>query len=133
MTEFVIRMDNRPGRLAALTEALAAAGVNIEALAAFGLDGDGVIRLIVDNADAARRTFREAGLVAEEHTVLTAFFENTPGQLASVARRLADSDINIDAVYVLNSGADGIELAVVVDQPESAMPHIPVRGGLGGR
>jgi len=130
MTEFVIRMDNRPGRLAALTEALAEAGVNIEALAAFGLDGDGVVRLIVDDATAARRTLREAGLSAEEHQVLTAFLPHTPGQLAAVARSLADSDINIEAVYVLNSGVDGIELAVVVDQPNSAIPHLPVRGRL---
>jgi hypothetical protein len=130
MTEFVVRMDNRPGRLAALTEALAESGVNIEALAAFGINGDGMIRLIVDDAAAARRTFQEAGLAAEEHQVLTAFLPHSPGQLATVARSLADSDINIDAVYVLNSSADGIELAVVVDQPLSAMPHMPVRGAL---
>src|SRR5687767_325195 len=102
MTEFVVRMDNRPGHLAALTEALADAGVNIEALAAFGLDGEGVVRLIVDDATAARRTLREAGLSAEEHQVLTAFLPHSPGQLAAVARSLADSDINIEAVYVLN-------------------------------
>ena len=130
MTEFVVWMDNRPGRLAALTEALAESGVNIEALAAFGVNGDGMIRLIVDDATAARRTLQEAGLSAEEHQVLTAFLPHSPGQLATVARSLADSDINIDAVYVLNSGADGIELAVVVDQPLSAIPHMPIRGAL---
>ena len=130
MTEFVVWMDNQPGRLAALTEALAESGVNIEALAAFGVNGDGMIRLIVDDAAAARRTLQEAGLSAEEHQVLTAFLPHSPGQLATVARSLADSDINIDAVYVLNSGVDGIELAVVVDQPLSAIPHMPVRGGL---
>jgi hypothetical protein len=129
MTEFVVRMDNAPGRLASLTELLAEAGVNIEALAAFGLDGEGVIRLIVDNAAAARRLMREAGLAIEEHEVLTTFLENTPGQLAGVARRLADSGVNIEAVYVLNSSLDGIELALVVDQPQSAVPQLPVRGG----
>jgi hypothetical protein len=129
MTEFVVRMDNAPGRLAVLTEMLAGAGVNIEALAAFGLDGEGVVRLIVDNAAAARRVLREAGLAIEEHEVLTTFLENSPGQLAAVARRLADSGVNIEAVYVLRSGPDGIELAMVVDQPLSAVPQLPVRGG----
>ena len=130
MTEFLVRMDNRPGRLAALTEALAGSGVNIEALAAFGFDGEGIVRLIVDDAPAARRVFHEAGLAAEEHQVLTAFLKHTPGELAAVARSLADSDINIEAVYILHSAAEGIELAVVVDQPLSALPHLPVRGGL---
>src|SRR3990172_5740985 len=113
MTEFVVRMDNRPGRLAALAEALAEAGVNIEALAAFGYDGEGIVRVIVDQPEAARRTLRDAGLMAEEHAVLTTFLPHTPGQLAGVARRLADSGVNIDAVYLLNTGPDGIELALV--------------------
>ena len=130
MTEFVVWMDNRPGRLAALTEALAKAGVNIDALAAFGFDGQGVIRFVVDDATAARRTLSEAGLSADEHQVLTAFLPHTPGQLATVARSLADSDINIEAVYILNSGPEGVELAIVVDQPLSALPHLPVRGTL---
>jgi hypothetical protein len=130
MTEFVVWMDNRPGRLAALTEALAKSGVNIDALAAFAFDGQGVIRFVVDDATAARRTLSEAGLLADEHPVLTAFLPHTPGQLATVARSLADSDINIEAVYMLNSGPDGVELAIVVDQPQSALPHLPVRGTL---
>ncbi|HEY7565037.1 MAG TPA: ACT domain-containing protein [Acidimicrobiia bacterium] len=128
MTEFVVRMDNRPGRLAALTEVLANAGVNIEALTAFGYDGEGIVRLIVDEPEAARRTLRDAGLATEEHQVLTTFLSHRPGQLAGVARKLADSGVNIDAVYVLNNNPEGIELALVVDEPDSALPHLPVRG-----
>ena len=129
MTEFVVQMDNRPGMLASLTEALAQAGVNIEALAAFGFDGEGIIRLVVDDAALARRTLRDSGLAAVENTVLTTYLPHAPGQLAQIARRLADSGVNIDAVYVINSSADGIELAIAVDQPETALPHLPVRGG----
>jgi hypothetical protein len=131
MTEFVVHMDNRPGMLASLTEVLAEAGVNIEALAAFGFDGDGVVRLVVDDAKLARRALREAGLAAEEKQVLTTYLPHSPGQLASVARRLADSGVNIDAVYVINTSTDGIELAIAVDQPETALPHLPVHGGVG--
>jgi hypothetical protein len=131
MTEFVVHMDNRPGMLASLTEVLAGAGVNIEALAAFGFDGEGVVRLVVDDATLARRALREAGLAAEEKQVLTTHLPHSPGQLASVARKLADSGVNIDAVYVINASTDGIELAIAVDQPESALPHLPVHGGVG--
>jgi len=131
MTEFVVHMDNRPGMLASLTEVLAGAGVNIEALAAFGFDGEGVVRLVVDDATLARRALREAGLAAEEKQVLTTYLPHSPGQLASVARKLADSGINIDAVYVINASSDGIELAIAVDQPETALPHLPVQGGVG--
>jgi hypothetical protein len=132
MTEFIVRMANRPGMLASLTETLGEAGVNIEALAAFGLDGEGIIRLIVDDAVAARRALAAAGLAAQEHQVLTTYLPHLPGQLAKMARKLADADINIDALYVLNSNSDGIELAIAVDQPDDAIPHLPVHGTFTG-
>ena len=130
MTEFIVEMENRPGRLAALTGALAAAAVNIEALAAFGHNGEGTVRLIVDDAATTRRVLEEAALSSEENTVLTAILPHRPGELARLTRLLADAGVNIDALYVLRSSAEGIELAISVDQPESALPHLPVRGGV---
>lgn len=130
MTEFVVSMENRPGRLAALTEILAAVGVNIEALAAYGHDGEGTVRLIVDNAEATRRALADAGLHNEERTVLSALLPHRPGELARLTRSLADAGVNIDALYVLNSNADGIELALSVDQPATAFPHLEVTGGV---
>jgi len=93
MTEFVVRMENRPGRLASLTEALAAYGVNIEALAAYGHNGEGTIRLIVDDAATARRVLEESALHNEERTVLTAQLPHRPGELARLTRlRVSYSD-----------------------------------------
>lgn len=130
MTEFVVNMENRPGRLASLTEALAALGVNIEALAAHGHDGDGTLRLITSDPATTRRVLDEAALVFEEHTVLTVLLPHRPGELARLTRALADAGINIDAIYILRSTSDGVELAVSVDQPESAVPQLEVLGGV---
>lgn len=130
MTEFVVNMENRPGRLASLTEALAAYGVNIEALAAYGHDGDGTVRLITSDAATTRRVLDEAALHHEEHTVLTVQLPHRPGELARITRMLADAGVNIDALYVLRANSDGIELAISVDQPESALPHLEVTGGV---
>ena len=128
MTEFVVAMENRPGRLASLTEALAGAGVNIEALTAYGYDGEATVRLIVSDQTATERILDEAGLHYEERTVLTAHLPHRPGELARLTRKLADAGVNIDAIYVLKTSADGIELALSVDQPESAVPQLEVLG-----
>lgn len=130
MTEFVVQMENRPGRLASLTEALAAFGVNIEALAAYGTDGDGTVRLIVDDAPTARRVLSEAALHHDENAVLTAELPHRPGELARLTRSIADAGINIDAIYVLRASAEGVEFAISVDQPESALPELEVTGGV---
>ena len=127
MTEFIVRMANRPGMLASLTETLAGAGVNINALAAFGMDEEGIVRLVVDEPKIARRALEEAGLHVEEHQVLTTYIPHRPGQLADVTRRLADAGVNIDALYVLHTNSEGIELAIAVDQPEEARPHLTRR------
>ncbi len=49
--------------------------------------------------------------------------------LSGLTRSLADAGVNIDAIYVLRANADGIEFALSVDQPETALPHLEVRGG----
>lgn len=116
MTEFSIRMANRPGMLARLAEVLADAGVNIEALAAFGFDEEGLVHLVVDNALNARRAIREAGLAATEREVLTTTLDNQPGSLAAMARQLANSGVNIEALYLLNTTSDGLEFAIAVDE-----------------
>ena len=130
MREFVVAMENQPGRLAALTEALAAFNVNIEALAAHGHDGDATVRLITDDEATTRRVLDEAALRHFENTVLTTRLPHRPGELARLTRALADAGVNIEAVYVLASGRDGIEFALAVDQPESAVPHLEVVGGV---
>lgn len=129
MTEFIVNMENQPGRLATLTEALAAFGVNIEALTAYGHNGEGTVRLITSDSPTTRRVLDEAALNFEEHTVLAVQLPHRPGELARLTRLLADSGVNIDALYVLRANSDGIELAISVDQPLSVLPDLDVVGG----
>lgn len=124
MTEFVVRLANRPGSLARITEILAEEGINIEALAGWGLDGEGVVRLIVSDADRARTVLRDADLNFEERRILETSLSNKPGELAKVCRQLANAGVNIDALYILRSGPNGVELAFSVDDPDEAEPHL---------
>ena len=124
MTEFSVRLANRPGMLAKLAQTLADANVNIEALAAFGFDEEGIVRLIVDDADIARRALREAGLSATEREVLTTVLEDRPGSLAQMAQELADAGVNIDAVYLLRTNSMGLEFAIAVDETDLARQRL---------
>ena len=124
MTEFTIHLANRPGQLAGLAKVMSDGGVNIDALAAFGLEDLGVVRMVVSDAEGARRVISDAGLVAEERRVLTTVLSHRPGALATLTQSLADAEINIDGLYVLHSHQDEIELAIAVGDAEAARAAI---------
>lgn len=129
MTEFTIQLSNRPGQLAGLAKMLADAGVNIEALAAFGVEDLGVVRVLVDDPHAAREVLKEGGLVAQEREVITTIISHEPGTLAQLTQSLADADVNIDGLYFLNANSDSIELALAVDDPDAARERIELGTG----
>jgi hypothetical protein len=124
VTEFTVHLANRPGMLATLAEQVASAGINIEALAAFGGDESGIVRLMVDDALTTRSVLTRAGMRFEEREVLTTTLPHRPGAMASMARRLADAGVNIDALYLLRSSAEGLEFAVAVDEVSTAREQL---------
>lgn len=127
MTEFTVHLANRPGMLATLTEQISSSGVNIEALAAFGIGEIGVVRLMVDDAVTTRSVLRRAGMAFEERIVAVTTLPHRPGALAAMARNLADAGINIDAVYLLRCSAEGMEFAIGVDDPGRAAERLAPR------
>jgi len=127
MTEFTVHLANRPGMLATLTEQLASAGINIEALAAFGVDEVGVVRLMVDDSVTTRSVLQRAGMTFDERPIQVTQLPHKPGALATMARELADAGINIDAVYLLRSSAEGLDFAIGVDDPEAAAERLRIR------
>jgi hypothetical protein len=96
-----VELEDRPGTLAQLGEALGRAGVNIEGFCAVPVQGKGRIHLIVEDAAAARRALEGAGIrVVGERDVLVVDVVDQPGTLGSVARKLADAGVNIDWAYL---------------------------------
>lgn len=116
MTEFTVHLPNRPGSLADLAERLAAAGINIEALAAMGAELAGTLRLIPDDAVATRRLLEQHGIPFEERRVITSMLPDRPGSVAAFTRQMADAGINIDAMYLLRTTPQGMEFAIAVDE-----------------
>lgn len=124
MIEFSVKLSNRPGQLATLSREMATAGVNIEALAAITAGTDGFVKLVVDQEEAARRVLSNAGMSFEERRVISAVLHDQPGALADMAEALANTGINIEAMYLLNSNSEGLHFAVAVDDNESAKAHL---------
>lgn len=100
-TDLTVVVEDRPGRLADVGEALGRAGVNIEGLAATTGGGQGTIHLLVEDATAARRALEQAGIpVQSSREVLVVEVVDRPGALGELARRIANAGVNIDLAYL---------------------------------
>jgi hypothetical protein len=107
--DLTVILEDRPGTLADLGEAMGRAGVNIDGICGFPSEGKGMIHILVEDADAARRALEGAGIeVKDERDVLIlrqgVDIVDRPGQTGEIMRRLADEAINVDLVYATWNG-----------------------------
>ncbi len=98
--EFKVRVEDRPGMLGEVASALAEKKVNVRAVNAWVEDGQGVIRLVVDQTGPARRALAAHGWTAEEKEVLEIELADKPGSLAEAASRLGEAGVNIECVFL---------------------------------
>ena len=98
-TQLALFLDNRPGTLARVCDALAAAKVNIYAITTSDTVDHSVIRLVVSDYRKALHVFEEHGSLVIEDDVIMIDGSNKPGELARLAHRLADAKINIEYCY----------------------------------
>jgi hypothetical protein len=103
-TDLTITVDDSPGGLASVGEALGAAGINIEGLLGIGMEGRGIIHVCVQDGMAARKALEGAGIKVEGES--EAILGNPvagadkAGTMGPMARGIADAGVNERAVYL---------------------------------
>ena len=118
MYDIEMRMNNRPGELARIGQALGHAGVSVEGGGMFLAGEVGVAHFLVDGPDTARAALTRAGIeVAAIREPLTLRLDqDQPGQLGALTGAMAEAGVNIEALY---SDHDH-QLILLVDDPATA-------------
>jgi hypothetical protein len=99
--DLTIILEDRPGTLADMGEALGTAGINIDGMCGFPSEGKGVIHLLVEDATGARSALEGAGIeVGAEREVLVVEVDDRPGAFGDIARKIANEGVNSDLVYM---------------------------------
>ncbi len=116
MRDLTIRLENRPGALAEMGEALESAGVSVEGGGGFIFDGRGIAHFLFDDTVVARKALEEKGIeVLEDREVLVQRLnQNQPGQLGKISRMMAEAGVNIEVIYSDHQN----QLILVVDDLE---------------
>lgn len=97
--QLAIFIENRPGTLARVCEALSAAKINIYAISMSDTVDHSVVRMVVSDPVKALFVFEEHGTLVVEDDVLMINGDNKPGSLAEIAHKLAKAKINIEYAY----------------------------------
>ena len=97
--EFTVLMENRPSILGRICQALADHEVNILALESFPTREKFVTRFIVDNPDTAETVLNNEKLTYAEKEIVQIKIQHRPGEIARLASRLGQANININYAY----------------------------------
>ncbi len=92
-------LENKKGRLIAITDCLSRNKINIRALSIADTADFGIIRMIVDNPQTAYEKLKEDGITVIESEVLAVQIPNQPGGMNNVLKLLWDAGINLEYSY----------------------------------
>ena len=99
LKQLTLTTPDKPGMLAEVTGVLAAQGVNIEAICAYGMKGEAVFYLVTQDNTKAKQTFQAKGWQVKEEEVVLVELENRPGALAAISNKLKTQNSNLSYCY----------------------------------
>ena len=99
LKQIVVSIENAPGRLFEVTQALGNAGINLRALNLVDTGAFGQLRLLVSDVAKARRILMEMAIPAFVNEVVAAEIEDKPGSLARILQPLTDANVYVVFMY----------------------------------
>ncbi len=130
MKQVSVFVENKPGRLASVTEVLFKAGINLRAFAIAEAGDFGIIRMIVDRPEEAYRALKDAGFTVAINDVIGVEVKDEPGSLYRIAKALGDENVNIEYVYAFTFGGEKALIILRVDDVDRAIEVLEREGVL---
>ena len=117
--QFDVMVQDRPGEIAHITEALTKGAVNIRGIATERTTSP-LLHIITDDEVSSRKALTNAGFHFLVKEVFVVALMNKPGELAKITKKLARGGVNIESLFILAGGKDQEEIAIGVDKPADA-------------
>jgi hypothetical protein len=122
-------LENRPGRLGAPLDVIAAEGINLMTLSLADTAQFGILRLIVREWERAKQVLERAGWVVNLTEVVAVEVPDRPGGLSEALRALESAGLNIEYMYAcaLRRG-DNAVLIFRFEDPDQAIDVLKAAG-----
>ena len=97
--QITVFVENKQGALVSITDTLAENNVNIRALSIAETEDFGILRLIVNDEETAKKTLAENGYLIKVTNVVGVKIGDAPGKLTEALRVLDNAGINMEYLY----------------------------------
>jgi hypothetical protein len=104
LRQISVFLENKQGRLAAVTKNLSDAGINIRALALADTERFGILRIIADNTEAAVTALKNAGVTAKVSEVVGVEVPDKAGGLATILTLFEEASVSLEYMYAQVQG-----------------------------
>ena len=120
--QIAVFLENKSGRLAEITAVLAENNINIRALSVADTADFGILRLIVDNVDAAKKVLKENGCTVGKTNVIAVEVPDRVGGLAGVLKTIETAGLNVEYMYAfVNKSGENAVLIFRFDDIDAAI------------
>ena len=99
LNQISVFLENKPGRLQALTDILAKKDINMRALSLAEASDFGIVRIIANDLEAAAAVLKDEGYIYTITRVVGVAIPDEPGGLNNILRILSESGINVEYMY----------------------------------
>lgn len=122
-------VENKPGVMVAITKALGNAGVDVRALSLADTQDFGILRMIVDDTDKAKKALTEIGCFTTVADVLAAEIPDTPGAMTELIGKVSETGHNIEYMYAFISPVNKKAYIVLrINDVEAAAEALKLKG-----
>ncbi|XOB60615.1 amino acid-binding protein [Campylobacterota bacterium DY0563] len=102
-----IFLENKRGELTDITNILSTNKISIKALNLVDGSEFGILRLLVDDLESAKRIMDDNGFSSTTTEVFAVLIDDHVGSFNEILTLLTENDINIEYTYTINSSNSG--------------------------
>ena len=118
--QLTVFVENKQGTLVTVTDILSEHNVNLRALSMAETQDFGILRLIVNDEETARKVLEDEGYLIKITEVTGVKIGDAPGKLSEALHVIADNNINIDYLYAFMSRTEKHAYVVIRVEDTSA-------------
>ncbi len=116
--------ENKVGMLAEVCSEISGAGINIQAINAYGLGDKANFRLLTDNNQKAKEILQAKGYKVSEQDVVMLELPNQIGALKEAGERLKTKGIDLEYIYGTTCSYNGDCLLVLNSNNNSQVEEV---------